>query len=113
MTQQFLSSRRASVHTVDFWQEAEGVVSAVAFLKCQPCGSTHSVREACSSRVLFSYHRAKGVAFSGQDTPLLEPPLWQLSVALHSGSVTRNPFGMLRCWQPRRKKKVDKQHKLN
>lgn len=58
MTQQFLATRQASVHNVDFWQKTKSVVSTIAFLKCQSLVAVPflSMRPARPGSVLFSYH---------------------------------------------------------
>lgn len=63
MTQQFLTTRLASVHNVDFWQKTKSVVSAIAFLKCQSPVAvlSLSMSPACPGFVLFSYHHIAGL----------------------------------------------------
>lgn len=57
MTQQFLATRQASVHNVDFWRKTNSVIRTIAFLKCQSPVAVMlmSMSPACPGFVLFSY----------------------------------------------------------
>lgn len=74
MTQQFLTTRWASVHDVDFWQKTKSVISTISFPKCQsPAAADVSVHEALMSRFgvffLSPYHNAAGPVLPGHTSP--------------------------------------------